>query len=296
MKVSNHRLLKDDGSAYAFVRSPNVGGGLVPRWLVMHYTADGGGTAVDWFTNSDARASAHLVISRDGGITQMVPFDRVAWHAGKSEWRGVSGLNSHSIGIEMVNYGELHRHPQKGWMRYWRQNDGSYRWIGPAVPEPEVQVDGSRTIGGQRLDHGWQQYTPAQRAAALEVARAIVAAYRLDDVVGHEEISPGRKVDPGPAFGLAKFRERAMGREPRQPGPLFTVTTTLNVHAGPALTHPMLGTPLLRNTVVEQLEAQGGWKRVEAKRDDALTGWVPDTFLTPATVPVSGVPGQPAPV
>lgn len=286
MKISGHRLLQDNGTPYTFLQSPHGGDPLRPRWLVMHYTADGGDTAVDWFRDPRSKASAHLVISRDGKITQMMPFNQVAWHAGKSEWKGVSGLNRHSIGIEMVNYGELFRHPQRGWMRYWRQDDGSYKWIGPAVPESELMLDGERQIAGQRLGHAWQRYTDAQVAAAFDAARTIVQAYGLEDVVGHEEISPGRKTDPGPAFGIAQFRERVMRREPAQPRPRFIVTTTLNIHAGPALTHPTVaGSPLALNTEVDELEDQGGWKRVAVRGPGGVTGWVPTTFLKAASVP-----------
>lgn len=282
MKVSGHKLLGDNGTAYPFVQSPNGGGPLRARWLVMHYTADGGNTAVDWFKDPASSASAHLVISREGRITQMMAFNRVANHAGKSEWKGVIGLNRHSIGIEMVNYGKLFRHPTRGWLRYWEQKDGTYKWIGPAVPESELLLDGERVINGQRLAHAWQRYTDAQVAAAFDAARAIVAAYGLEDVVGHEEISPGRKTDPGPAFGIAKFRDRVMGR---QAAPRFIVTTTLHIHEGPALSHrTVAGSPLALNTEVEELEDGAGWKRV-AVRGIGISGWVPTTFLKAADLP-----------
>jgi AmpD protein len=45
--------------------------------------------------------SAHLLIERDGTITQYVPFDRRAWHAGASTWRGREKCNDFSIGIEL---------------------------------------------------------------------------------------------------------------------------------------------------------------------------------------------------
>ena len=307
MKISNHRLLHDDGTAVPFIRSPNVGGALKPRWLVMHFTADGGNTAIDWFSNPKSRASAHLVVSREGKVTQMVPFDRIAWHAGRSLWKGVPGLNSHSIGIEMVNYGELHRHPEKGWMRYWKQDDGSWKWIGPAVAPSEILPDGSRTIKGQRLDHGWQRYTPAQVAASLEAARALVAAYRLEDVVGHEQISPGRKVDPGPAFDLAGFRAAATAAaapppagEPAVPGrrPRSAVmASALNVRSGPGTSNPTVaGSPLPRDTIVEELETSGGWTRVRARDGRGTTGWVSAQHLAPAIldVPLPDAMGHPS--
>lgn len=284
MKISGHRLQNDAGAAFPFVQSPNGGAPLQPRWLVMHYTADGGNTAVDWFRNPASKASAHLVISREGKITQMMAFDRVANHAGKSEWKGVSGLNRHAIGIEMVNFGEVFRHPTRGWMRFWNM-DGVFKWLGPVIPESELMLDGETSPDGQRRPRAWQRYTEAQVAAAFEAARTVVATYGLEDVLGHEEISPGRKTDPGPAFGIAKFRERVMKREPVQPRPLFIVTTTLNIHAGPALTHPLAGGPLPQNTEVEELEDQGGWKRVSVRGPGGVTGWVPATFLKASGLP-----------
>lgn len=47
------------------------------------------------------RVSAHLFIRRDGEIIQFVPFDERAWHAGRSHWQGMEGLNDYAIGIEL---------------------------------------------------------------------------------------------------------------------------------------------------------------------------------------------------
>lgn len=49
----------------------------------------------------DTRVSAHLCIFRDGEVTQYVPFDRRAWHAGVSSWQGRERCNDFSIGIEL---------------------------------------------------------------------------------------------------------------------------------------------------------------------------------------------------
>ena len=45
------------------------------------------------------------VVDEDGTITRLVPDDKRAWHAGASHWRGVTDVNSASIGIEIVNDG-----------------------------------------------------------------------------------------------------------------------------------------------------------------------------------------------
>ncbi len=47
------------------------------------------------------RVSAHVLIRRDGELVQYVPFDRRAWHAGASSYRGRSGCNDFAIGIEL---------------------------------------------------------------------------------------------------------------------------------------------------------------------------------------------------
>jgi len=108
MKIIRHRLRKDDGNPYPFVPSPNKGGKAEPKYLVMHYTATPDlEVAIRSLINPKRKASAHLVIGRDGSITQLVPFDRVAWHAGASSWDGLKGLNRYSLGIELENAGKL---------------------------------------------------------------------------------------------------------------------------------------------------------------------------------------------
>ena len=47
------------------------------------------------------RVSSHVLIARDGSLTQYVPFGRRAWHAGTSHWRGRDGCNDFSIGVEL---------------------------------------------------------------------------------------------------------------------------------------------------------------------------------------------------
>lgn len=90
MKIKKHRLLNDDDTAVAFEQSPNVGGSIQPKFLVLHFTAGRSAQeSVDWLKSKNAKASAHVVIGRDGSVTQLVPFDRIAWHAGASSWEGL---------------------------------------------------------------------------------------------------------------------------------------------------------------------------------------------------------------
>ncbi len=93
--------------------------GIVPELIVIHGISlppgRYGGPWIDrLFTNGlpadqdpffatiqDLRASSHVLIARDGGLTQYVPFGMRAWHAGRSYWRGRDGCNDFSIGIEL---------------------------------------------------------------------------------------------------------------------------------------------------------------------------------------------------
>jgi len=47
------------------------------------------------------KVSSHLLIKREGEIIQFVPFNKRAWHAGASEYKGLKQCNDFSIGIEL---------------------------------------------------------------------------------------------------------------------------------------------------------------------------------------------------
>lgn len=102
----------------------------------------------------NVEVSSHLFISRTGQLTQFVPFNRRAWHAGVSSFQGVDNCNDYSIGIELEGTDEL--------------------------PYEEVQYETLISVCRQMMD--------------------FYPAITRDRVVGHSDIAPGRKTDPGPAF------------------------------------------------------------------------------------------------
>ena len=105
MKIVNHRL---EGENLKIQGSPNRGGPLRPDTVVVHYTAGPSAeSAIRTLCDPGRKASAHVVIDFDGSITQLVPFNLIAWHAGKSRHEDRVGLNKYSIGIEIVNAGKL---------------------------------------------------------------------------------------------------------------------------------------------------------------------------------------------
>jgi len=200
MKINNHLLVAEAGEMVQFQKSPNQSTPLNPIYLVMHFTA---GTtldsAVNWFLNPDAKASAHLVIGRDGQIIQMVAFNKKAWHAGESSWGNLNGMNQYSIGIELVNAGKLRQRTDGKWVN----------WANNVIPEDEVTV---ATHKAESTPAGWHEYTEAQITSTIRVASVLNRTYNFTDILGHEDISPGRKVDPGPLFPLNSFRALVLGR------------------------------------------------------------------------------------
>ena len=152
--------------------------GVLPELIVVHGisvpTGQFGGPWIDRLFAGDLpaaahpdfaaiaalRVSAHVLVRRDGTLTQYVPFGLRAWHAGASSYAGRSACNDFSVGIELEGTDQL--------------------------PYEEAQYGG---------------------LAALILA--LCHAYptlSFDRLVGHSDIAPGRKSDPGPAFDWARLR------------------------------------------------------------------------------------------
>ena len=248
-----------------------------PETLVLHYTggSDAPG-ALYRFCDPDSGTSAHLIIDRDGSMTQLMPLNQVAWHAGTSRWTKGPGVNAYSVGIELVNAGRLMRGGQGGWVSQ----------TGDPIPAEQVVEVAHRHTPGQLA--GWQVYTKAQLAAAASAVSAIAAAYGIgtEGLVGHDDISPDRELDPGPALDMDWFRSQVFGRDQQDPGQVkFRVNSPsgLNLRSGPMLSDQVI--KLLDNgTVVRRIDTSGRWwmvaELIEGQED--ATGYVHSRWLTPA--------------
>lgn len=133
------------------------GGGHVERLFCKTLDC----SAHPWFERlRGLEVSAHMLISRDGSLTQFAPFHVRAWHAGASVFEGRANCNDFSIGIELEGTDDI-------------------------------------------------PYTDAQYAALVSVTRALMREFRgisLARIVGHSDVAPGRKTDPGAAFDWSRYR------------------------------------------------------------------------------------------
>jgi N-acetylmuramoyl-L-alanine amidase len=90
--------------------SPNCDArGAAVDMLILHYTGMvSGPAALARLRDQAAQVSAHYLVEEDGRVFALVDEGMRAWHAGVSHWRGGTGLNARSIGIEVVNPGHEH--------------------------------------------------------------------------------------------------------------------------------------------------------------------------------------------
>ena len=149
--------------------SPNFDERKLPvSMIVLHYTgmpnAEG---AIQRLTSPEAKVSCHYLVHEDGRVLRLVPEEKRAWHAGASYWRGVSDVNSASVGIEIVNPG----------------HEFGYR------PFPDEQIAALIPLVAEIKDrHG--------------VGRG--------NVVGHSDVAPARKEDPGELFPWEALARRRL--------------------------------------------------------------------------------------
>ena len=154
----NNNILYQNGVKVIQRPSPNHGGLINPNYIIIHYTASSNAEgAISWMQNPKSKVAAHIHIDRLGNVVQLLALNVRGQHAGESYWKGIVGLNSHSIGIELQNTGT-------------------------------------------------QEYTPIQLQQNIDVCKALSQTFQIKEILGHSEISPGRKTDPGKQFPMDELR------------------------------------------------------------------------------------------
>lgn len=153
--------------------SPNFDARTLPvQFLILHYTGmETGEAAIERLCDPEAKVSAHYVVKEDGTVLSLVEEEKRAWHAGVSEWKGITNINSASVGIEIVNGGH---------------NFG--------LPDfPDVQIN-----------------------AVIALSKAVMERWSItsQNVLGHSDIAPRRKQDPGEKFPWAGLAAAGIGLWP----------------------------------------------------------------------------------
>ncbi len=263
MKIENHKL-----SDVPYEESPNHSGEINPDTIIMHYTAGANASSsIRTLCDPEAKASAHVVIGRDGSITQLVPFNIKAWHAGRSSHGNRRGMNNYSIGIEMDNAGMLEK-----------SGENFVSWFGRKYDASEVKKAQHRNEAFERY---WHLFTEEQIDAAFELCKTLIAEYNIQYILGHEEVSPGRKTDPGPAFPLDKMREQLLEQDRNSDEAEEQITTgtvavdKLNFRDAPGTAGEKISKPLLKGTKVKIVGKEGDWFRVKVEQE----GWVMGRYI-----------------
>lgn len=145
------------------------------QYVILHYTSSGFQRSLGTLTRGPV--SSHYLIDEDPPrIYRLVDEDRRAWHAGDSSWQGRTWLNATSIGIELVHPGY--------------------------TDTPMGRV--------------WHPWTPQQIEALIELLADILERHNLtaDRVIGHSDVAPQRKLDPGPLFPWQQLAEAGVATWP----------------------------------------------------------------------------------
>ena len=192
--------------------------GGCPKILVMHYTASHTTEAsLATLTSKTSEVSAHYLIPPKGKeVYLLVNEEKRAWHAGVARWGDTDDVNSNSIGLENVGWGYTY---------------------GPVANEdlsPPIQDTWNKFVYAQRsvIDSPsppflkkmcyplpedpkkiWHPFPQEQMNTLALLSKGIIDKWSIDpeNVVGHADISPGRKVDPGPLFYWKFLAEKGVG-------------------------------------------------------------------------------------
>ena len=128
--------------------------------IIIHFTETSTfDDALNLLTSLDRKVSSHYLIDKSGDIFNLVDLDKRAWHAGESMWGNYDDINSRSIGIEIVNSGEVIK----------------------------------------------EDYTAKQINSLSVLLNSLLKDYNIENILGHSDIAPTRKIDPGVHFPWQKI-------------------------------------------------------------------------------------------
>lgn len=261
----------------SFVQTQNFWSGAfrttngLPDAIIIHYTAMTSlDAAVKVLTTKKPKdnASAHLVIGKKGEIVQLARFDQRTWHAGTSVYNGRENYNHYSIGIEIDNV---------GWLKDFGNGKFSrVKLLNAGVSYGKKDVFEGRHFNSKIPYQYWGKYTDAQIQSVFAVCDLLHDTYNIREILGHDEIAPGRKQDPGPAFPMDELKQTILVDRLGESKAGYVNTDLLNIRAGAGVGHPKVARPLSHSQEVEILEEKEGWVKVRT----SVEGWVSKQYIS----------------
>jgi len=160
--------------------------------IVIHHTSANFESSANILTKDSSNpVSSHYLVPDPSDasykqdklkVFELVPESERAWHAGRSYWAGKSGLNDQSIGIEVVN------------QTYCKQSSAEK----DAPPRLCFYPD----------------FAESQMEILIELLEDILERYpdiKPTNIIGHSDIAPSRKIDPGPRFAWERLYKLGIG-------------------------------------------------------------------------------------
>jgi len=273
MKIENHKLKSVEGDFDILYQETsnhsNKFATALPDTIVIHYTAGSSlQSSADWLCNHDAQASAHIIVGKKGKIIQLAAFDTITWHAGISQWNERKNLNKFSIGIEIDNAGLLEK-----------RADGYYTHFGEKVKESNVVIAKHKF---DQEEKAWEAFTQEQIKVVEKICFILKEQYNIIEIVGHDDIAPERKRDPGPAWPLRKLKETILyGRKDDNSDQITNLSKGivtadyLNIRSKPSAQSSKVTDPIPKGTKLKILETKGDWSYVKVE----IEGWVSKKWL-----------------
>lgn len=172
--------------------------GGYPIGATVHYTGGRRRGLEGGLASQVDRKYTYFLIDKDGNIGQNFPLNRWGSHSGESIYDGLSidpgmkGISNKLVGIEIQCAGRIGSTDRE--KKNWKTR----------IPEADLRVVEHRD--GNRKPGSYQKYTPEQEKSLTLLLRWLKRnkpeTFSFDYVVGHDEISPDRKSDPGGSLSV----------------------------------------------------------------------------------------------
>ncbi|WP_289115636.1 N-acetylmuramoyl-L-alanine amidase [uncultured Psychrobacter sp.] len=144
------------------------------KTIVLHYTVSDNERSIKTLTTGNVSAHYLILDKNDDKIYNLVPESERAWHAGDGGFAGRTILNDTSIGIEIVNKGIK---PQ--YRNVLKNSELDYHPYSHFVEFDELQIK-----------------------KVAQLVQDIAQRYDISpkNIIGHADLAPSRKIDPGAKF------------------------------------------------------------------------------------------------